>query len=226
MLKKSDCCVIIPAYNEEAKIAQLAEEVKSLGFFLLVINDGSTDRTEEILKKNLVFYLTEWPNQGKGTALRLGFNWAIPRTFKAIMMMDSDGQHDPKDLERFLNTFNDTGADFLIGNRMTNPEGMPALRVHTNRFMSGMLSRFAKVDVPDSQCGYRAIRAAALSRMNLKTAHFEIESEMLLEAGRLGLKIASVPIHSRYEGRRSHINPVRDTIRFVKFLANYRKKTG
>jgi glycosyltransferase involved in cell wall biosynthesis len=220
-IQKKDFCVLIPAYNEELKIARLAEEVRACGFFLLVIDDGSRDRTAEMVMRHGIECVRFPENQGKGAALREGFRWFLASPYQAVIMMDSDGQHDPKDLDLFVEVLGQNDTDLVIGNRMGHSEAMPPVRRATNRLMSWVISAFIRRRVPDTQCGYRAIRKEALKRMNLRTNRFEIESEILLEAGRLGLAIGSVPIRSVYAGRKSHINPVRDTFRFFKFILQY-----
>ena len=125
------------------------------------------------------------------------------------------------DLAHFLAALDNPEADFVIGNRMHDPQGMPLIRRLTNRFMSGIISFFSGENVPDTQCGYRAAKREALTRVQLETSRFEIESEMILEAGRTGATVVSVPIRSVYEGGKSNIHPGRDTVRFFKFLGAY-----
>ena len=111
--------------------------------------------------------------------------------------------------------------DLVIGNRMNNPKGMPFVRRHTNVIMSALISAAAGQKVPDTQCGYRAAKREAIGRLQLESSRFEIESEMILEAARTHSRISSVPVRSVYEGGTSHIHPLRDTVRFFKFLFKY-----
>ncbi len=221
LIPRSAICILIPAYNEEKRIAGLVRRVESMGYPILVVDDGSRDGTARLLKELGVPYVTQEINRGKGAALRKGFEVFLKSQGQALIMMDSDGQHDPGELEFFVRAISGTEADLVVGNRMTDPKSMPLVRRITNRFMSWMLSCAIGQAVPDSQCGYRAIRAEALKKLELHTDHFEIESEMLLEAGRQGLRIRSIPVRSVYEGGVSHIDPVRDTYRFFKFLLKY-----
>jgi len=100
---------------------------------------------------------------------------------------------------------------------MDKPKDMPFVRIWTNKFMSWFISSMVKQKIPDTQCGYRLIKKDVLSKINLVSYNFEIESEILIKAARLGFKIESVPIKSVYAGEKSRINPVVDTIRFFKF---------
>ncbi len=226
-IKKSETCVLIPAYNEERNIARVAGRVRDLGFHVVIVDDGSSDRTVDNAKKlQGVDVLTSSVNQGKGAVLRRGFQWFLSTKYSALVMMDADGQHDPEELDLFITALNAGRMDFVVGNRMSQPTGMPLVRRVTNRFLSWIISSVAGQKIPDSQCGYRALKRAVLEKISLKTTRFEIESEMLLEAARKGFVIGWVPIRSVYEGEKSQINPVRDTLRFFSFLFKYLIKRG
>ena len=219
MLEPSHVLVLIPAYNEAEKINAVVQDVIQKGFPVLVVDDGSTDHTSDQLKNLPAKVIVSPSNQGKGASLRKGFEWFLRQDYAAVVLMDADGQHDPAELGIFLRALGENGWDFVIGNRLNNPTNMPLVRVLTNRFMSWVISGVARQKIADSQCGYRAIRKAALQKMVLSTAHFEIESEMLLQASRLGFKIGSVPVRCIYGRNKSRINPVIDTVRFFKFIS-------
>ena len=220
-LTKAECLVIIPAYNEEKSISGLAHEVRSHGFQLLIVDDGSKDATVARATQAGANVLVTEINQGKGAALRRGSDWFLKKNYAAAIVMDSDGQHDPKELDLFLEALNQDGVQVVVGNRLDNSKNMPWVRRATNRFMSWIISVAAKQEIPDSQCGYRAVRRAVLEKISLKTSHFEIESEMILEAARAGYKIVSIPIRCVYQDEKSRIDPFRDTIRFFNFLLKY-----
>jgi glycosyltransferase involved in cell wall biosynthesis len=214
-------CVLLPAYNEAKNIARIVGEIRDLGFDTLVVDDGSTDETAEEAKRTGTNLIISRRNEGKGAAVRKGFDWFLMREYEALILMDADGQHDPRELARFVEALEKGGADLVIGNRMNDPGKMPWIRRLTNRFMSFILSGIARQRIPDTQCGYRAVTRLALRDLALKTSRFEIESEMLLKAAKMGFKIDSVPIRSVYEGGKSQVHPARDTVRFFKFLFGY-----
>ena len=220
-IKRSEICVLIPAYNEEKNISFLAKQIMELGFAVAVSDDGSKDNTVKEAARLGAEVLTSSVNQGKGAALRRGFGWFSNSSYAVLIMIDADGQHDPRELDLFREALNRNNGDLIVGNRMQDPKGMPFVRRATNRFMSWIISSVAKQPVPDTQCGYRAIRKEALKKIRLQTARFEIESEMILQAARAGLKISSIPIRCVYAGEKSNIHPLRDTIRFFKFLLGY-----
>lgn len=226
-LQKKSVCVLIPAYNEEKNIGRVIGALKRSGYFVVVSDDGSHDKTVEISKSLGAEVLVSDRNRGKGSSIRQGFDWFMTQPTEALVLMDADGQHDPGELESFVHALNQPERYLVIGDRMSNPKGMPFIRVVTNRFMSWVISRVIGQKIVDSQCGYRALRKELVEKMILKTTRFEIESEMILEASRLGFKISSIPITSVYEGGVSHIQPLQDAFRFFKFLFGYclRKQT-
>jgi glycosyltransferase involved in cell wall biosynthesis len=220
-MRKEDVCVLLPAYNEEKNIERVVLDVRAQGYAALVIDDGSTDSTPEIIRSLGVAAVFSGVNEGKGASLQKGFDWLLQSPFKACVLMDSDGQHAAGEIGNFIEAL-EAGADLVVGNRMADPSCMPFIRVATNRIMSRIISNTAGQSVPDTQCGYRALSRRALETVKLKTARFEIESEMILRVADAGLGIASIPISCVYGDEVSHIRPVRDTIRFFKFLSEYR----
>ena len=113
-------------------------------------------------------------------------------------------------------------ADVVVGTRMSDTREMPRVRLWTNQFTSWITGKLARQHIPDSQCGFRLVRRSVLPHLKLSTAHFETETEMLIQAGRAGHKIASVPIRTIYEPDRvSRIRPWHDTMRFFKLVRKY-----
>ncbi len=209
-------CIIIPAYNEEKIIASVLKKVKALNMDVLVVDDGSTDSTVELARKNGAMVLENKQNQGKGAALKKGFDHVLRSDYHAVITMDGDGQHDPVSIKEFINKQQKTNADIVIGNRMRNTENMPLIRIITNRFMSWIISRASKQRIPDTQCGFRLIKRKILENITLIASRYDMESEILIKSAKKGYKIESVPIEAIYRGERSKIHPVLDTLRFIK----------
>ena len=218
---RTDVCVLIPAFNESLSIERVVKSVRERGYPAVVIDDGSKDRTADLARRAGAEVLTQAENRGKGAAIRRGFDWFLSRQFRALVLMDADGQHDPDDLDRLIAPVLDGRYDLAAGTRMSETRNMPPVRVATNRFMSWLISAVAHQHIPDTQCGYRALSRDLVDRLSLKTDRFETETEMLFEAGRLGFRIGSVPVRTVYAGEKSRVRPVRDTLRFFSYLAKY-----
>ena len=219
-MKTWKTCLLLPAYNESKTIGQILQASSAFLSEIVVIDDGSSDETAAIATACGAVCLTNPTNCGKGNALRKGFAYALARGYELIFTMDSDGQHQPADIPRFLEHFDDTRPDILIGARATQDlrTSMPLQRRMNNCFISYVGSKLCGQQVPDFQSGYRLIRDEVLRRVPLETERYETESELLIKAGRLGFRIESLPIQTRYGDEISHIKPLREIWLFTKLL--------
>ncbi|MEI6970390.1 MAG: glycosyltransferase family 2 protein [bacterium] len=216
-------CVIIPAFKEARRIGEVVSEVlKHIGT-VIVVDDGSPDSTSDAARQAGATVLRHDTNKGKAEALNTGFKYACSNGFEAVITMDGDGQHDPEDLDGFLKAYEKDGCPVLIGNRMTDPEGMPLIRRWTNQFTSWLLSREMKQHVPDTQSGYRLYKCEIIPKVWTESGRFAAESEILLRISELGLKIGAVPIQVIYRDEKSKINPITDAFRFFKVIADHRR---
>ena len=214
---RSVCAAVIPCLNEEATIAQVVSGVARFLRTIIVIDDGSQDRTASLAKSAGAHVISHARNLGKGAALQTGWRYAKEQRFHWVIALDGDGQHAPEDIPLFLKCAEQTSAHLVVGNRMENPATMPQLRRAVNRWMSRRLSTAAGQYLPDSQCGFRLINLDALMALLVTTAHFEIESEVLLGFARAGRVIRFVPIQVLYKREQSKIHPWRDTLRWVRW---------
>ncbi|HOK55838.1 MAG TPA: glycosyltransferase family 2 protein [bacterium] len=214
-----DILVIIPAYNEEKAIGKILKELKKYFKNILVIDDGSIDRTKEIVQKEKVLLISHITNKGKGEALKTGFKYAIEKNFPAVITMDGDGQHLPEETLKFVEEYRKkTKIGILIGKRSIFSQSMPLIRRITNLSMSFLISILSFQWIPDTQCGFRLIKTDTLKKIKLYTSHFETESEILIKAGCKGIRIKSLPIKTIYRKEKSKIRPIRDTVRFFKMF--------
>jgi len=211
-------CVIIPTYNEAKTIRNLVESINKQNIETVVIDDGSSDRSASIAKEAGAVVLRNENNQGKGASLIRGFEYALKNDFDAVITMDGDGQHQTGDIPYFLRLAEYSKSGLFIGNRMHKASNMPLTRLVTNKFMSLFISHIMQQEIPDTQCGFRLIKKELLEKLNLSTSKYETESEILIQASHLGFKIESVPIKSIYLQEKSHINPLLDTLRFLRFI--------
>lgn len=211
------CAVVIPCCNEEATIAGLVQEVRQHLPTVIVVDDGSLDQTAARAAGAGAQVVRLEQNRGKGAALKAGLATASAQNCAWGLTMDGDGQHRPGDIPGFLRCAEETGASLVVGNRMSSAQAMPCLRRQVNRWMSRRISKRAGRVLPDSQCGFRLVDLMAWATLRLETNHFEIESEMLLAFAQAGYRIEFVPIQMIPKGRQSHIRPMRDTLRWLRW---------
>ena len=211
-------CLLLPAYNVSRTVTRIIREANLFIGDIIVVDDGSHDKTAEIALACGAVVLKHPHNCGKGMALRTGFNYAIQAGYQLIFTMDSDGQHNPCDLPRFLDRFRQTKPDILIGGRVEDRTAMPLHRRLNNRLISTVGSALCGQHVPDFQSGYRLIKAEVLKAVSLKTERYETESELLIKASRLGFRIESIPIRTVYGDEISHIKPLREMRLFTRLL--------
>ena len=209
---------IVPAYNAAPFIERV---IGSISRFIpapqiIVVDDGSTDGTADAAARSGALVVRHETNRGKGAAIRTAVEVVrrMPR-IDAVVMLDADGQHDPSEIPEFAAAFAKGGSDLVVGNRMAAAGAMPPIRVFTNRLTSAIVSMRAGQRIPDTQNGYRLIRAALLTKLHLVTSRYEIESEMIIKACRAGGTAVSIPVRTIYGSERSAIHPLRDTIRFI-----------
>ncbi|MEK7483014.1 MAG: glycosyltransferase family 2 protein [Planctomycetota bacterium] len=215
--------VVIPIYNEERFIGDvLTRLLKYPEIDIILVNDGSTDQTLEVLKSFPQIHLRQHPqNQGKGAALQTAFHFACEQGYSAVVTMDGDGQHDPIEIPKFFQFQEEMENLFLIGNRMQEKKSMPLVRWITNVTMSGIVSWLAHAQISDSQCGYRRIGRNILNQIHLTTSRFDTESEILIQSCRLGFPVREVPIETIYGTETSKIRVISDTIRFIFLVLRY-----
>ncbi len=201
---------LIPAYNEEERIGKVVK--KTLKYCdVIVIDDGSMDDTGKRAEEKGAFVIKHEKNRGKGDALITGFNYALKNNYDIIITLDADGQHDPSEIPNFLKKIDK--YDIIIGAR--DFKEMPFPRRISNTITTFLLSLRTHQKIGDSQSGYRLIKTDALRGLDFKTERFILESELLVRAK---CRIGNVRIKTIYAGEKSHINNLRDTIKFIKFL--------
>jgi glycosyltransferase involved in cell wall biosynthesis len=212
---------IIPAYGEAKFIGDVVSRVLQHVRTVLVIDDGSPDDTASVAEAAGAAVIRHSTNRGKGAAIKSGLERATTAGAPFFLFLDGDGQHDPDDVPAFFDAMNETGADLVVGNRMTDLGAMPVVRRLTNKFMSWQIGAICRVPVPDSQCGFRLVRRELLPVLNAPSDRFEFETESLILAARHGFRIRCVPIRTIYANQKSKIRPLRDTIRYARLIIKY-----
>lgn len=210
-------CVIIPTYNNAATLAGVIEDVSRYSDHIIVVNDGSTDNTPEIIRAFPALQLVSYEkNKGKGWALRQAFKYAIDKGYQYAITIDSDGQHFAKDLLLFLNKIEEEPNTLIIGARNMNQESVPGGSSFGNKFSNFWFKVETGISSPDTQSGYRLYPLRPLKKMSFFTRKYEFEIEVLVRAAWKGVKIESVPVTVYYapkEERISHFRPFKDFFR-------------
>jgi glycosyltransferase involved in cell wall biosynthesis len=217
-----DIGAVIPAFNAEKTISTVINDLVDYGFSrdnIIVVNDGSSDRTEELAKKEGVNLLKHTRNQGKGAALRNGFHLARKKNLRKIFVIDADAQHKVSEINSFMEI--NGRFDITIGERKNIFKHMPLDRLLTNRTVNLVVSLLSGVRTTDVQCGFRCINLQILDNIELRTNRYEIESELVIKAARKNFRIGFAPVSTIYGNEKSHINPLVDTARFIHMAVRF-----
>lgn len=217
---------IIPGYNPGKRLEKVIGETVNYVDSVVFIDDGCTDDSLQIAKKYNIKILSHAKNLGKGFALKTGTDFAL-KQLKAdkIVYIDADGQHDPKDIPRFLKELG--GADIVIGSRIHNKNSMPYIRRISNQISAYLISKVAQVKFIDSQTGFRAIRSPVFNKVKFIPGRYETETRFLIDVARSDLKIKFIPINSLYSDENGKIvsgyKPIKDSLRILKIIYSMRK---
>jgi glycosyltransferase involved in cell wall biosynthesis len=223
-MNSSTIAAVIPAYQEEKHVGEVAKRARAQLEHVLVVDDGSSDETARQAQSAGVDLVVHPQNRGKGESIKTGLRYWFDRGSEYVVVLDADGQHLPEEISRFVDaTASEADAKIFIGSRMNDTKTMPLLRRMVNRYMSNKISRICGQQIPDTQCGFRMLHRDIIPDVLSGASRFEYETEMLIIASRKGHRITSVPITTVYSDEVSSINPVRDTLRFFKLMRQYKK---
>ncbi len=212
---------LIPAFNESARVAAVVDGA-AVHLPTWVIDDGSGDDTAAVAEAAGATVLRQWPNQGKGAALRLGFHRALADGCDAVVTLDADGQHDPAEIPKFLEALAARRADLIIGQRRLR--WMPPIRRLANWLGRQTFSWAVGQPVPDNQSGYRLVsRRLMVALDSAEETGFEFELEMIVICVRQGFTLDWVPIRTIYAGEGSHIDPVTHLRNFLRVVGETRR---
>ena len=216
-MKALKCAVLIPTYNNSTTIAKVIEDVKEYADEIIVVNDGSTDNTSEILSTTKDIRVIEYTrNQGKGYALKLGLSKAHEWGFRYAITIDSDGQHYADDIPVFIKRIEEAPDSLLIGARNLTADNMPSKNTFANKFSNFWYKVETGQKLTDTQSGFRLYPLDKLQNVRLITRRYEFEVEIIVRAAWRGVNVENVPIKVYYppeEERVSHFRPLRDFTR-------------
>lgn len=209
--------VVIPALNAESSVGAVVRGCLEQKLDVVVVDDGSTDATGAMAAEAGALVLRHPVRRGKGGAMKTGFDWALKHDFDGVIGVDADGQHLPSEIPKLLQCRVDTGADMVIGGRSHLFAQMLPRRRLANRFSTWAIAMLSGAPITDSQCGFRLYSAHLLRSIPLSAEGFDMDSEVIVRAGRAGLKLAMTPIEMGFvDGlATSHYRAVADTLRIA-----------
>lgn len=219
---------VIPALNAAKTLGSVVEATLREAEPVLVIDDGSSDGTGEVARAAGAIVLRHDLNQGKGAALKTGFAWALEQGYEGVITLDADGQHLPSEIPKFVRERASGGADLIIGGRAHLFGGMLPRRRNANRFSAWCIAKCSGVRITDSQSGFRFYSANLLRNVQLRADGFDMESEVIVRAGRRGFPIVTIPIDLGFvDGlATSHYRPLKDTLRIAMTVTRTRFFSG
>jgi len=221
MIKKADLSntvIIIPIYNAEKHLDKLFTQLKQITRNIIAVNDGSMDKSGDICKGFDVIYYEFEKNKGKGAALKKGFEIALEKGFDFAITLDSDLQHNPKELRKFFIKQMLTRADFIYGKRSFSADKMPIPRIMSNFLTSLIVSFKTGESIYDSQSGYRLYNLNIIKKISINSTRYQTETELILKFAKKNAKFDFVPIETVYADEKSYISHWRDIKNFVKII--------
>ena len=217
-MRQQKICVVMPTYNNGGTLRDVVERVLSFCTDVIVVNDGCTDNSDEILTSfgERITVVDYGHNRGKGFALKQGFKRAKNMGFDYALTIDSDGQHFPEDIPLFVNALEQHPDALIVGSRNLNQENMPGGNTFANKFSNFWFKVQTGIDLPDTQTGYRLYPLRHLPCLSLLTSRYEAELELLVFSAWRGINLIPIKINVYYpkgEERVSHFRPFWDFFR-------------
>lgn len=215
LLNSTSFCVIVPTYNNQKTLKKVLDSILDFTSNVIIVNDGSTDSTSEILKQYSQLTQIHHPkNLGKGRALRNGFRKAIELDFEYAITIDSDGQHFAADIPIFIEAIQNEPNALLIGSRNMTQENVPKKSSFGNKFSNFWFKFETGIKLDDTQSGFRLYPLRLLPK-RFYTNKFEFEIEVIVRAAWKGIVVKNIPIQVLYDPaeRVSHFRPFRDFTR-------------
>jgi glycosyltransferase involved in cell wall biosynthesis len=197
----------MPAYNEEKYIGSMVLQLRQYAGEVMVVDDGSIDRTSKIAELAGATVVRHPQNEGYGRAIQSILAEARKRDPDVLVILDADTQHNPDEIPHLVKAISE-GADVVIGSRETQGKVIPRYRRLGQRVLSTLTNISSRKKLSDTESGFRAYSRKAIARLELKERGMAISSEIISAAASQGLRITEVPISVTYTGDSSTINPV------------------
>jgi len=213
----SSYCIISPTFNNAGTLKRVITDVQAHTGNIIVVNDGSTDETKEVLSTFPgVNKINLEKNKGKGWAIRQGFRRAQELGFRYAITIDADGQHFASDIPAFLDKIAISGDGLIVGARNMDQASVPGKSSFGNRFSNFWFRLETGIRCPDTQSGFRLYPLQTMTGMRFFTRKYEFEIEVLVRAAWAGISVESVPVSVYYpppSERVSHFRPFKDFTR-------------
>ncbi|MBW2981207.1 glycosyltransferase family 2 protein [Candidatus Woesearchaeota archaeon] len=197
-MRKENIWVVIPAYNEDRNIGKIIKKTKRYVNKIIVVDDGSKDKTFDVAIRNKVISFRHIVNLGKGAAIKTGCDFAIKNGAEALILLDADAQHDPNEIPNFLKSLKD--ADIVFGYRKRGKQ-MPLILRFGNLVINKATKLLYNLNLRDTQCGYRALTRKAYKKIRWIASDYSMESEMIANVGKKKLKYKEIPIQTIYSDK-------------------------
>lgn len=223
--EKRETLCIVPSYNEADNLAHLMDRFSALPEFgetltVVIVDDGSTDNTREVVSASRCIYFGQMTNRGQGSALRSGYNLAIDMGFKYAITIDADGQNNPEEIASLIKPLADDEADVVIGSRILGKHDITVIWRHWGvKFFTALFNFLSGQKITDISSGFKAIKTSSLKQLNLYEDQFQA-SEFLMLSAKTGARFREVPIHfkQRHSGKSKKGNDVFYALKFCSVL--------
>lgn len=217
LFDEKQCCVIIPTYNNCKTLKNVIDNVAVYTNNIIIVNDGSTDNTSLILneyKNYTVYSLPE--NKGKGMAIRCGFTIAMEKGYKYAITIDSDGQHYPNEITKFIDVLDINYPSIIIGKRNLSSESVPGKSSLGNKFSNFWFKIETGVKIDDSQSGFRLYPLEKIKDIKILTTRYDFEIEVLVKSSWIGIDMISIPISVYYPPQKERVSHFRPFVDFFR----------
>jgi len=189
---------VIPAYNEAERISSVIHGAKQHVDCIIVVDDGSSDRTSSVAAQDGALVIHHLENSGAGAATMTGIEVARALRADTIVTLDADEQHDPNDIPKLLRAIEEDGADIVFANRFGQKNNIPSIRRFLNTIGNALTFLATGMWVADSQCGYKALGPKAVKEVDIRMSGYEFCTEIVREAAQHRWRITEVPVRVVY----------------------------
>lgn len=197
--------LVLPVFNEQNRVREVLSQLNKTPYSLYVVNDGSTDSSADIIKKAIeknprAILISHRINLGKGSAIRTGSEAAFETGHDAVIMMDSDGQHSPEDISKFITKLELRKYDIVLGSRNLH-HGVPLIRFLGNKFASVLIALLFGIYVSDILSGFRAITKKSFNKLKLESTGYGIETEIIVKISKYKMSYCEIPVETIYHDK-------------------------